>query len=570
MSPENDPARDAESPIRRSAGRRRRPDSQPRPDFLNPDNRSSRHSRARDAFSSVPDAPAAVHGAEAPVTRSAAVAAARAKRSHRRLTFGRAFTALASTAALSLTGAGWYALGDVNNKISTIPKISLQGEDDGAVDILLVGSDSRTDAHGNALSEKEIQLLRAGDEDALNTDTILLIRIEDGRKSAKAFSIPRDTYVSTGTEKMKINGVMREARKAEIAELSESGYSESVMEKAASNAGREALIKAVADLTGVRVDHYAEIGLLGFVLVTDAVGGVEVCLNQAVNEPLSGANFSAGTQIIGGADALSFVRQRHDLPAGDLDRIVRQQAFMASLVGRLLSSNTLSSPGTINQLISAAERSLVIDDEWDLVSFALKMRDVAGGNVEFKTIPVTNIDGVGDNGESVVLVDQQQVRSFIRSESNEDDEETSTPSSPAPTTNSLLSAAQAEKITVNVGNSTTIGGLATSVSEVLTRLGYQQGVISTVTDVVTNSYVGAYDPQSSEALAVSAQLGGLPVIADYSLDRTQISVVLAEDYQGPTSELSPTSSPTISEEVPEAIANRPTFSADPNGPRCVN
>lgn len=75
------------------------------------------------------------------------------------------------------------------------------------------------------------------------------------------------------------------------------------------------MIKTVADLTGVTVDHYAEIGLLGFALIADALGGVDVCLKEPVYEPLSGADFPAGRQKLNGPQALSFVRQRHDLPA---------------------------------------------------------------------------------------------------------------------------------------------------------------------------------------------------------------------------------------------------------------
>ncbi len=81
------------------------------------------------------------------------------------------------------------------------------------------------------------------------------------------------------------------------------------------------MIQTVAGLTGVTVDHYAEIGLLGFALITDALGGVNVCLKDAVYEPLSGADFPAGWQKLNGPQALSFVRQRHDLPRGDLDRV---------------------------------------------------------------------------------------------------------------------------------------------------------------------------------------------------------------------------------------------------------
>ena len=123
------------------------------------------------------------------------------------------------------------------------------------------------------------------------------------------------------------------------------------------DAGRKGLIKAIHELSGITVDHYAEVGLLGFVLLTDAVGGVEVCLKEATKDEFSGADFPAGKQTLTGATGLAFVRQRHGLPRGDLDRIVRQQAYMASLVSKVLSTGTLTSPAKLASLGSAVTRS---------------------------------------------------------------------------------------------------------------------------------------------------------------------------------------------------------------------
>jgi LCP family protein required for cell wall assembly len=114
---------------------------------------------------------------------------------------------------------------------------------------------------------------------------------------------------------MKINGVFGEVKLDRMKELVEQeGMDPAKAEPQATAAAREALIATVAKLTGVTVDHYAEIGLLGFALITDALGGVDVCLKDAVYEPLSGADFPAGWQKLDGPQALSFVRQRHDLP----------------------------------------------------------------------------------------------------------------------------------------------------------------------------------------------------------------------------------------------------------------
>ncbi|PRC49467.1 LytR family transcriptional regulator, partial [Mycobacterium sp. ITM-2017-0098] len=124
--------------------------------------------------------------------------------------------------------------------------------------------------------------------------------------SATAISIPRDSYVEApGIGKMKINGVYGSVHLEKMKELvEEQGEDPTVAEPEAQSAGREELIKTVANLTDVTVDHYAEIGLLGFALITDALGGVNVCLNAPVYEQLSGADFPAGWQKLNGTQAL--------------------------------------------------------------------------------------------------------------------------------------------------------------------------------------------------------------------------------------------------------------------------
>src|SRR3984957_15883774 len=308
------------------------------------------------------------------------------------------------TAALVVlvTGVAWSKVRSFEDGIYHVFAPSLgHGGDDGALDILMVGMDSRSDAHGNPLSPEEL---------ASNTDTIILVRIPDNGKSATAISIPRDTYVSApGLGKTKINGVYGQTKEEKRVSLVESGVAADEAEREGTEAGREALIKTVADLTGVTVDHYAEIGLLGFSLITDALGGVNVCLKQPVFEPLSGADFSAGPQKLNGPQALSFVRQRHELPPGDLDRVVRQQVVMSSLAHQVISGKTLSSPATMNRLQSAIQRSVVLSSGWDIMDFVNQLQKLAAGKVAFATIPVLDESGWSDDGmHSVVRVDPHQ------------------------------------------------------------------------------------------------------------------------------------------------------------------
>ena len=447
---------------------------------------------------------------------------------------------------------------------------------DGAVDILLVGTDNRTDAQGEPLSPEELAMLRAGDEEGENTDTILLIRVPKDGSSATAVSIPRDAFVQTrSVGPNKINGVYAATKQqflddAKAADPDGEATEEDTRD--AVKAGRNGLINAIKDLTGVEVDHYAEIGLLGFVLLTDAVGGVPVCLNEDVDEPLSGADFTAGVQTVAGSDALSFVRQRHDLPAGDLDRIVRQQAFMSQLVKKILSAGTLADPSKLGKLTDAAKRSFVIDENWDFVDFAMKLKDISGGSVRFETVPVTSIDSVTEWGESIVTVDPEEVAEFVQgfASTNDPTQESDSPT-PTPT-----GAPDPSAVAVEIVNTTALDGLAAGVAGALTELGYEEGGLVSDPGGAYTSIVSAPSAGDAAAFAVADALGGLPVQVDPAVPAGTVRVVLAEDYSGPTgavpadgteSAMVPT---TAFAPLPPSIAQRPTFDAGGSDVPCVN
>jgi LCP family protein required for cell wall assembly len=478
---------------------------------------------------------------------------------------------VATTAAVAVvlgTGVAWSNIRSFANGISRISAAALgHGGDDGAIDILLVGVDSRTDAHGNPLSAEDLAALRAGDETATNTDTIILVRIPNNGKSATAISIPRDSYVSApGLGKTKINGVYGQIKEEKRAGLVEAGVDPAVAEARGTEAGREALIKTVADLTGVTVDHYAEIGLLGFALITDALGGVNVCLKEPVYEPMSGADFPAGWQKLTGPQALSFVRQRHDLPRGDLDRVVRQQAVMASLTHQVISGKTLSSPATMERLQDAIQRSVVLSSGWDIMDFLQQLGKLSAGNVAFATIPVLDEAGWSDDGmHSVVRVDPHQVAEWVAGllhdqEQGKTDELTYTP----------------EKTTADVLNDTDINGLAAAVSEVLSAKGFTPGTVANnESGHVQGSQVRAAKADDLGAQAVSKDLGGLPVVADASVPPGSVRVVLANDYTGPGSGLGGDASTVAAGAASGAGANTapppsPILTAGSDNPECVN
>jgi LCP family protein required for cell wall assembly len=467
------------------------------------------------------------------------------------------------------TGVAWSKVRSFEDGIYHVFAPSLgHGGDDGAIDILMVGMDSRADAHGNPLSPQELATLRAGDEVASNTDTIILVRIPDNGKSATAISIPRDTYVSApGLGKTKINGVYGQTKEEKRVSLVESGVAPAEAEAQGAEAGREALIKTVGDLTGVTVDHYAEIGLLGFALITDALGGVNVCLKEPVFEPLSGADFPAGWQKLNGPQALSFVRQRHELPRGDLDRVVRQQVVMASLAHQVISGKTLSSPATMNRLQQAIQRSVVLSSGWDIMDFVNQLQKLAAGKIAFATIPVLDESGWSDDGmHSVVRIDPHQVQDWVagllQDQAKGKTEELAY--TPAKTSASVL-------------NDTDINGLAASVSEVLTSKGFSTGAVGNNDAAhVSGSQVQAAKADDLGAQAIAKELGGLPVIANTSVPQGTVRVVLANDYTGPGSGLADGPAKLAAKSSNSGSSNSdapppsPILTAGSEHPECVN
>ncbi|WP_062973071.1 LCP family protein [Nocardia flavorosea] len=479
----------------------------------------------------------------------------------------RVFVASVALIVLVGTGFAWRGVDTLVSNIERISDLGLGGQRDGAVDILLVGVDSRTDAKGDPLTEAERAMLHAGDEIGTNTDTIVLVRVPNDGSSATAISIPRDAYVDIpGLGKGKINSAYGITKQTAQDDMLADGATPEVAEEKSTQRGRQALISSVAGLTGITVDHYAEVSLLGFVLLTDAVGGVDVCLRRPVDEPMSGAYFPAGRQKLDGPQALSFVRQRHDLERGDLDRIVRQQVFMAQLVHQVISTDTLSNPTRLRELSDAVGRTVVLDEGWDLLAFLNQLQDLSAGEVTFETIPVADLNGTTSTGESVVRVEPDDVQDYVAGLVGEEAGSTDpgTTTAPAP-------AADPGTVQVDVFNATSVSGLAGSVSQELTALGYLPGEVGNYSDgTAWQSQVLAASETDRGAAAVAAALGGIPVVADPALAPGTVSVVLASDYAGPGSgsedviDFGDTS--TSATPVPPA----PPIAAAEDGPTCVN
>ena len=255
-----------------------------------------------------------------------------------------------------------------------------------------------------------------GDDGGDTTDTMIVVHIPAGGAAATAISIPRDSYVDIagGFGKHKINSAYSRGKNAAMSTLRAQGLSGAELEVQSNVAGARTAIQTVEKFTGLTINHYAAINLAGFSALSEAVGGVQVCLKAPVHDSYSGADFAAGRQTLSGPQALAFVRQRHGLPNGDLDRIARQQAFLSGMATKLLDAGTLTDVGKLSALIGAVQGSVVLDQGWDVLSFAQQLHGLSSGSIGFVTIPVQSLSLQTPSDGDAVKVDPAQVREFVQ------------------------------------------------------------------------------------------------------------------------------------------------------------
>jgi LCP family protein required for cell wall assembly len=449
-------------------------------------------------------------------------------------------------------GYAWATVTSANSGLTRDNVIDSNADNNGPQNILLVGIDTRTDAQGNPLPQDVLNQLHAGGsgDGGDNTDTIIVIHIPAGGGKAVAFSIPRDSYVELagGYGKHKINSGYTYGQVAEARQLRAQGITGPELAKRAAEAGARNAVKTIEQFTGLQITHFASVNLVGFYDISKAIGGVQVCLKAAVHDSYSGASFPAGVQTIEGAQALAFVRQRHGLPAGDLDRIKRQQVFMASMAHTVLSAGVLANPSKLNSLVGAIQQTITLDRNWDLLGFAQQLQSMSSGAIQFQTIPIVNISLHTPSDGDAVQVDPQQVQAFIQQQIGVVDG-SGTPATSAPATSSSAAAPDNAGVSVQVTNATGRVGLAAKVLNALTGQGFQSAGTGNGPARSTTVVEYGIGDQASAQKVVSALGGGITTTENTSLTPGMVKVILGKDYSGPTGA---TTSPTPASHSPSA------------------
>ncbi|MGF1429770.1 LCP family protein, partial [Kitasatospora sp. LaBMicrA B282] len=345
------------------------------------------------------------------------------------LAAGRVVACLTSLAVLGTCGFTWYEVHSLTNGMTTSSALEEIEKGapphlDGSVNLLLIGLDSRKDMDGNDLPGEFVQdELHAGSSSEVggyNTNTLMVMHIPANGGQVTALSIPRDDYVQTvGADGRmhKIKEAYGIAKAAAEAKLASKGLSKADLERQSREAGRKATLATVQSFLGIPIDHFAEVNLVGFYDIAKAVQPITVCLNHDTKDPAmagqgSGADFHQGLNTLNASQALSFVRQRHNLAGGDFDRTHRQQAFISSVVKKLKDQGVVGDLGKTQQLLDVVKKDVVTDDKWNVLDFAQQAPNLTGGHVEANTLPIAGFATIG--GEAVNKVDPVQIKRIVQ------------------------------------------------------------------------------------------------------------------------------------------------------------
>jgi LCP family protein required for cell wall assembly len=442
------------------------------------------------------------------------------KRGARAAWAARLVAGVVSLVLLGTSGWGWY-LGQVAeatvNRTDAIPTTGNEnaGSVGAAMNLLLVGNDSRAN-----LSKQQLSELNAGTDSGTNTDTMILVHVPADGSKASFVSFPRDSYVQIpGHGFDKLNAAYAYGVQS---------VSDSASDQQRSAAGAQLLVRTISQLTGLQIDHYAEVDLLGFFQLTNVVGGVEVNLCKAVNDSYySGAVFPAGVQTISGADALKFVRQRHELPRGDFDRIVRQQVFIAGVLRKMLSEDVLLNLGKQRELVQAAANSLTVDKSLNLMQLAQQMQSVTAGSIDFQTIPYVGTDRDDQNRSIIRLKDTTTLHSFFAKLSADPAPTPAAPTTAAPKT------VPAGDVSVKVLNGSGTKGLASTARTALTKAGFAvTGTANADSTKYTATQIRYAAGDEDRANTLAAAIPGARTTEFAGATSGTVQLVLGSDFTG--------------------------------------
>ncbi|WP_049566146.1 LCP family protein [Nonomuraea sp. SBT364] len=374
-----------------------------------------------------------------------------------------AWVSIAATTVMvagSLTGYTVYrdAFGSINQKAVKDDILTERPRDTGALNVLLVGSDTRA-GEGNAKYGQE--LARTADAGGKRTDTIIVMHISPNRDSARLISFPRDSMVT-------IPKCKNETTKQEMPPQ------RAMINSAYNSGGIACTISTLETLTGIRINHFVEVDFSGFKNIVDALGGIEICLKSGVDDKDSKLKLPPGRSVLLGEQALGYVRLRKYGDNSDIQRIKRQQIFLSKVVAKATSGDLLTDPGKLTSFVTAAAQSVTMDPELannpqKLIDIAMSARELTAKDVKFTTIP-----WVPDpEDENRVVWKQPDATELFQAIINDTEIKETEPTPKASASSKPKLALKPEQVQVQVLNGTTTPGKAREVADQLTKQGFK-------------------------------------------------------------------------------------------------
>ena len=291
--------------------------------------------------------------------------------------------AAVSSVLLIATGIIGFNLWQLNQTLQSaaIEVTDIQGEPyepptfaeiEGAQNILVIGSDDREDQGSNY-----------GESDRILADVIILVHVAESRENAVAISFPRDLLVPTPDC---------------VPEGTFLPYGDMVqINHTLDYGGPNCVLQAVQQVTGLDIPHLGVIDFRGVIMMSRALGGVEVCVAEPINDPYTDTYLDAGTHTLEGKEALQFLRTRYGVGDGsDLSRISNQQVFLTSMIRKIKDENVLTNPVRLYSLATAAAENMqlseALTDLDTMVAMARTLNDVDLGNISFISLPIVVLE----------------------------------------------------------------------------------------------------------------------------------------------------------------------------------
>ncbi|MFJ9813477.1 LCP family protein [Streptomyces sp. NPDC101158] len=278
---------------------------------------------------------------------------------------------------LAVAVVGWgvgtyaWASSQMRNEVDLGKVIERPSEGD-CTTYLIVGSDSR-----EGMTAEEKKKLHTGSAEGKRTDSMMILAACSSGNTM--VSLPRDSWVTIPSFVGSESGRKYAARGG------------SKLNAAYAMDGPELLVRTVEYNTGLRIDHYAEIGFAGFANIVDALGGVEMNIEKGFKDKNSGANFQPGTQTLNGEQALAFVRTRYAFAESDLARTKNQQKFLSALANQAATPGTILNPFKLYPTLGAGLDTLIVDKDmslYDLGKMFFAMKGISGGDGKSMNMPI--------------------------------------------------------------------------------------------------------------------------------------------------------------------------------------